>query len=190
MKRRRGCTSAVMAVAGAWPVWPAPTGSSVSLYRATPGFAGTIGFDAIALALLGRSHPGGVVARRPALRRHCGPAARRCRCAPTCSIDLILVIQALVVVFIAAPALIRAIYRVRTGEEAERLTTDGGRHDHGRRHRPHPGRDRGRARDARHHLPGARPVRAVGVRHRVARATPPSGWPAPPIASRTCSAAI
>jgi simple sugar transport system permease protein len=39
------------------------------------------------------------------------------------SLDLILVIQALVVVFIAAPALIRAIYRVKTGREAERLTT-------------------------------------------------------------------
>ena len=37
-------------------------------------------------------------------------------------IDLILVIQALVVVFIAAPALIRAIYRVRTGEGAGQLT--------------------------------------------------------------------
>ena len=37
-------------------------------------------------------------------------------------IDLILVIQALVVVFIAAPALIRAIYRVRTGDEAARVT--------------------------------------------------------------------
>ncbi len=37
-------------------------------------------------------------------------------------IDLILVIQALVVVFIAAPALIRAIYRVRAGEGAGQLT--------------------------------------------------------------------
>jgi len=39
------------------------------------------------------------------------------------SLDLILVIQALVVVFIAAPALVRAIYRVKTAREAERLTT-------------------------------------------------------------------
>ena len=38
------------------------------------------------------------------------------------SIDLILVVQALIVVFIAAPALIRAIYRVRTGKGAEQIT--------------------------------------------------------------------
>ena len=42
------------------------------------------------------------------------------------SIDLILVIQALIVVFIAAPALIRAIYRVRTGDVQEQLTTGWG----------------------------------------------------------------
>ncbi len=38
------------------------------------------------------------------------------------SIDLIMVVQALIVVFIAAPALIRAIYRVRTGKGAEQIT--------------------------------------------------------------------
>ena len=41
-------------------------------------------------------------------------------------IDLISVIQALVVVFIAAPALIRAIFRVKTGEEIGQLTTGWG----------------------------------------------------------------
>ena len=42
------------------------------------------------------------------------------------STDLTLVIQALIVVFIAAPALIRAIYRVKTGREAQQLTTGWG----------------------------------------------------------------
>jgi general nucleoside transport system permease protein len=37
-------------------------------------------------------------------------------------IDLIVIVQALVIVFIAAPALVRAIYRVRTGEGAGQLT--------------------------------------------------------------------
>ena len=41
-------------------------------------------------------------------------------------IDLILVIQALIVVFIAAPALIKAIYRVRTGRAADLPTTGWG----------------------------------------------------------------
>jgi simple sugar transport system permease protein len=35
---------------------------------------------------------------------------------------LVLVVQALVIMFVAAPALIRAIYRVRTGEGAGQLT--------------------------------------------------------------------
>jgi len=38
------------------------------------------------------------------------------------SMDLVLVVQALVIMFVAAPALIRAIYRVRTGEGTGQLT--------------------------------------------------------------------
>ena len=37
-------------------------------------------------------------------------------------IDIIVVLQALIIVFVAAPALIRAIYRVRTGEGTGQLT--------------------------------------------------------------------
>jgi simple sugar transport system permease protein len=37
-------------------------------------------------------------------------------------IDLIVVVQALIIVFIAAPALVRAIFRVRTGEGVRQLT--------------------------------------------------------------------
>jgi ABC-type uncharacterized transport system permease subunit len=80
-----------------------------------PGFTGGIGFDAISVALLGRSHPAGVVMAGllfGALRA----GGQQMQVATDVPIDLILVVQALVVVFIAAPALIRAIYRVRTGE--------------------------------------------------------------------------
>ena len=38
-------------------------------------------------------------------------------------IDLITIVQALVIVFIAAPELVRAIFRVRTGEKMERVTS-------------------------------------------------------------------
>lgn len=95
------------------------------LYRGTPGFAGTLGFDAIALALLGRSHPAGVVAAGflfGALRA----GGQEMQVQTQLSIDLILVIQALVVVFIAAPALIRAMYRVKTGRIIETKTTGWG----------------------------------------------------------------
>lgn len=91
------------------------------LHRATPGFTAGIGFDAIALALLGRSHPGGVVLAGilfGALRA----GGQQMQVSSSVGIDLIVVIQALIIVFIAAPALIRAIYRVRTGEGAGQLT--------------------------------------------------------------------
>lgn len=111
----------VMALAGALAGLAGAAQVNGVLYRATPGFAGAIGFDAISLALLGRSHPAGVVAAAflfGALRA----GGQEMQVATNVSIDLILVMQALIVVFIAAPALIRAIYRVRTGEGAGQLT--------------------------------------------------------------------
>ncbi len=112
---------AVMAVAGAMAGLAGTSQISGVLYRGTPGFSADIGFEAISLALLGRSHPGGVVVAGllfGALRA----GGQEMQVATAVPIDLILVIQALVVVFIAAPALIRAIYRVKTGEGAGQLT--------------------------------------------------------------------
>lgn len=91
------------------------------LGRAAPGFSAQIGFDAIALALLGRSHPGGVVLAAilfGALRA----GGRSMQVRSDVGIDLIVVIQALIIVFIAAPELIRAVYRVRGGKAAGQLT--------------------------------------------------------------------
>ncbi|HSJ34731.1 MAG TPA: ABC transporter permease [Acidimicrobiia bacterium] len=99
-------------------------GASVTLGvlgSVSPGFTAGVGFDAIALALLGRSHPGGVVLAGllfGALRA--GGQVMQVRSGV--GIDLIVIVQALVIVFIAAPALVRAIYRVRTGEGAGQLT--------------------------------------------------------------------
>ncbi len=112
---------AVMAVAGALGGLAGAMQINGVLYRVTPGFSANIGFDAISLALLGRSHPAGVVVAGllfGALRA----GGQEMQVASNVAIDLIFVIQALVVVFIAAPALIRAIYRVRTGEGAGQLT--------------------------------------------------------------------
>ncbi len=89
--------------------------------RAVPGFTASIGFDAIALALLGRSHPGGVVMSAilfGALRA----GGRTMQAQSDVGIDLIVVVQALIIVFIAAPELIRAIYRVKGGEKQGQVT--------------------------------------------------------------------
>jgi ABC-type uncharacterized transport system permease subunit len=91
------------------------------LGRATPGFTAQIGFDAIALALLGRSHPGGVVLASilfGALRA----GGRTMQAQSDVGIDLIVVIQALIIVFIAAPELVRAIYRVKGGKKQGQVT--------------------------------------------------------------------
>ena len=114
--------TAVMALSGALAGLAGMSQINGLLYRASPGFAAGIGFDAISLALLGRSHPAGVVAAGllfGALRS----GGIEMQVATDVPVDLISVIQALVVVFIAAPALIRAIFRVKTGEEIGQLTT-------------------------------------------------------------------
>jgi general nucleoside transport system permease protein len=77
-----------------------------------PGFASGIGFDGIAIALLARARPGGVVAAAflfGALRT----GGRAMQVITQVPADIITVIQALVIVFVAAPALVRAIYRIR-----------------------------------------------------------------------------
>jgi simple sugar transport system permease protein len=83
------------------------------------GFSAGYGFDAIALALLGKSHPLGVVLAAllfGTLRN----GATRMQSVASIPIDIISIVQALVIVFIAAPAIVRWIYRVRTRAEGER----------------------------------------------------------------------
>jgi ABC-type uncharacterized transport system permease subunit len=77
-----------------------------------PGFAGGLGFDGIAIALLGRGRPAGVVAAAflfGALRS----GGRSMQAITQTPIDIIVVIQAFVIAFVAAPALVRAIFRIR-----------------------------------------------------------------------------
>lgn len=111
----------VMAVAGAAAGLAGASEVMGLHHRLFSGFQGTIGFDAIALALLGRSHPAGVVAAS-LLFGALKAGGRQMQAATDIPIDLILVVQALVIIFIAAPALIRAIYRVRTGEGTGQVT--------------------------------------------------------------------
>ncbi len=87
-------------------------------------FSSGYGFDAIALALLGKSHPAGVVlaallfgflrSGATGMQSHAG-----------IPIDIISIIQALVIIFVAAPAIIRAIYRIKVREAGAGVLTRG-----------------------------------------------------------------
>jgi general nucleoside transport system permease protein len=82
-------------------------------------FSSGYGFDAIALALLGKSHPVGVVLSAllfGTLRN----GATRMQVVANIPIDIISVLQAIILAFIAAPAIIRTIYRLKTPTEAEK----------------------------------------------------------------------
>jgi simple sugar transport system permease protein len=91
-------------------------------------FSSGYGFDSIALALLGKSHPVGVVLSSllfGALRN----GATGMQLKADIPIDIISVLQAFILVFIAAPAIIRTIFRLRlpeAGEEAVLTRTWGG----------------------------------------------------------------
>ena len=73
---------------------------------------GTYGIDAITVALLGRARPGGVVLAALLYGAlHAGaPLMQTSTGVP---VDIVQVIQALIVMFVAAPPLVRAIYRLR-----------------------------------------------------------------------------
>lgn len=93
-------------------------------YQVTTAFAGTIGFDAIALALLGRSHPVGVL-WASLLFGALKAGGRSMQAAAQIPLELVIVIQALIIVFIAAPELVRAIFKVRPPEEEPTQLTRG-----------------------------------------------------------------
>ncbi len=110
-----------MAVAGALAGLAGANQVLGVLGRATPGFSAGIGFDAIAVALLGRSHPVGVLFAG-VLFGALEAGGRQMQVDAGVSIDLIGIIQALIIVFIAAPLLVKAIFpwgfrRTRSKEE-------------------------------------------------------------------------
>jgi simple sugar transport system permease protein len=71
-----------------------------------------IGFDGITVALLGRGRPWGVVASALLFGAlHAG--GNRMQSYSHVALDLVTVVQAVIVIFIAAPALVKAIFRLR-----------------------------------------------------------------------------
>ena len=95
-------------------------------FKASPALAGSVGFDAITVALLGRSNPMGVL-WAAILFGALTAGGRVMQGAAQIPLDLVVVLQALIVIFVAAPGMIRAIWRVkRAEEETPQLTTGWG----------------------------------------------------------------
>jgi len=117
-------TTSVMFIAGAL----AGLGGAVQIlgseFAMTSGVGGTFGFDAITVALLGRATAIGTVFAAllfGALRA----GGLTMQASTDTPLDLVLVIQALVVLFIAAPALIKAIFRLKNVETGEAVASKG-----------------------------------------------------------------
>jgi len=82
------------------------------------GLSSGYGFDSIALALIGNNHPLGVVLASilfGTLRN----GATRMMVVSKIPIDIVSVIQAIILMFVAAPAIIRLIYRLRKPKQEE-----------------------------------------------------------------------
>ncbi|HEX5540698.1 MAG TPA: ABC transporter permease [Micromonospora sp.] len=95
-------------------------GSTAS--QLTPLVAAQIGFDGILVALLGRVRPWGVLAAAllfGALRA----GGNSMQSHSSVSLELVTVLQALIVIFIAAPALVQAVFQLRAARAA-RLQTN------------------------------------------------------------------
>ena len=88
------------------------------------GFSGGYGFDSIALALLGNSHPVGVVlaALLFGILRSGATSMQSLAGIP---IDIISVIQSLIIIFVAAPEIIRWLYRLRNIRVEQTVLTRG-----------------------------------------------------------------
>jgi general nucleoside transport system permease protein len=93
-------------------------------FSLTGGYYAFIGFDAIAVALLGRANPWGVLGASflfGVLRA----GSTGMQAATSTPVDIIVVIQALIILFVAAPALVRSIYHIKAGRGTSQNFTTG-----------------------------------------------------------------
>ena len=93
-------------------------------FQLTSGVGGNFGFDAITVALLGRAKPLGTVFAS-LLFGALGAGAAAMQAKTNTPIDLVLIIQALVVLFIAAPDVVKSIFRIKNLKVAGGLVSKG-----------------------------------------------------------------
>ncbi|MEO5725206.1 MAG: ABC transporter permease [Ilumatobacteraceae bacterium] len=119
-----GLTVTAMALSGALAGLAGAVKILGTTPQATEAFAGDIGFDAIAVALLGRNTASGTVFA--ALLFGALEAGKtQMQLDTDVPLDLVLVVRALIVLFIAAPALTRLIWRIRKDGAASTLSFRG-----------------------------------------------------------------
>jgi general nucleoside transport system permease protein len=108
----------VMLIAGGLAGLAAATVIQGTDFTLTFQSQGTYGIDAITVALLGRARPLGVVLSALLFGAlHAG--APLMQAATSTPVDIVEVIQALIVMFVAAPPLIKAMYRLRATRAGE-----------------------------------------------------------------------
>jgi general nucleoside transport system permease protein len=102
----------VMAIAGGLAGLAASTVIQGTDFTLNDQSFGTYGIDAITVALLGRGKPGGVVLAGLLFGAlHAGAPLMQAQTGTP--IDMIFVLEAIIVLFVAAPPLIRSVYRLR-----------------------------------------------------------------------------
>lgn len=89
-------------------------------HRMVRAFSTGYGFDSIALALLGNSHPLGVVLAS-LLFGFLNAGAARMQSVAGVPVELIRIIQGMIIIFVAAPEIIRSLYRLKAAREEERM---------------------------------------------------------------------
>jgi general nucleoside transport system permease protein len=107
----------VMLIAGGLAGLAAATVIQGTDFQLNPQSYGTYGIDAITVALLGRGKPLGVVLAALLFGAlHAG--APNMQIATGTPVQIVQVLQALIVMFVAAPPLVRAMYRLRAAKAA------------------------------------------------------------------------
>ena len=89
-------------------------------YRIAPLYGGTNGFDGITVAILGRGSPLGV-ALSSLLFGAFTAGGRTMQVNTSIPLQLVQVLQAVLVLFVAAPGVIRTIYRIRVARGGRRV---------------------------------------------------------------------
>jgi simple sugar transport system permease protein len=93
-------------------------------HKMVRAFSTGYGFDSIALALLGNSHPLGVVLASLLFGFLRGGAARMQSVAGV-PVEIIRIVQGMIIIFIAAPEIIRGLYRLKAVDGEKQLLTRG-----------------------------------------------------------------